>query len=208
MIKEEIRQQKINKNIELRCTNPDYNKLMDEALGYEHRYFKDMTCNNKSIKDLFKVEYFNEDGTSKGKGDYGDLPYITISDWIIKEKQIKSQGICYNKQLEIIIKKDLPKLERKSAFLHEMIHAYEYDLGYSVVGKKIKEIILISLHKEIEKQLGKRKLNKVLGTITNVLFWDDNFHSLLFALKSFDLDIRLNQPFGFVYGYGKIDFFK
>ena len=38
--------------------------------------------------------------------------------------------------------------------------------------------------------------------------WADDGHSILFALKSFDLDFRLNKPLGTIFSYGRRDWLK
>jgi hypothetical protein len=168
-----------------------------------------MTCQLKSIQNIFIVDYCKEDGTSIGRGSYAEPPYVSISDWIIKEKQIKASsclGRCIVNNLEINIKKGLPESERKITLLHEMIHAYEFELD-DVVGRKIREYLLLLVYKKIEKQVRRHEANRILNKIINVLFWQDNFHSLLFVLKSIDLDIRLGLPISSVFGYGKTKFF-
>ena len=88
-----------------------------------------------------------------------------------------------------------------------MIHAFEAELRW-IEGKfgRIREILLILLYKDFVKRLGQKKVDSLLQTTSESIFWEWG-HSLLFSLKSLDIDIRLKLPFGSVFAYGKKDWF-
>ncbi|MCK4364888.1 MAG: hypothetical protein KAW45_02445 [Thermoplasmatales archaeon] len=193
-------------NFEFRCVTPQSHKLLFEALAYEDRYFKDMTMQLKSIKDYYMCYYCDEDGKIQGKGNRGDPPYISISDWKIVEKKLrKREGYCNVCNLEIALKQGLSPKERKITFFHEMIHAYEAELQWAEQDHA-KELVFIFLYKNLIKKVGEKKANSFLKIVSGSMFWESS-HSVLFTLKSLDFDIRLKLPFGSVFSYGKTDFF-
>jgi hypothetical protein len=202
----ELREKIKEKNFEFRCANPKNMKLSKEALTYEARYFKDMALQSKNILESFV--YFTKNGDGKKIRlcyDDGTLE-ISLSDWRFVEKKLrKFDGHCNYRHLEIAIKQGLPKEERKTAFLHEMIHAYEAEL-YWRKNDRMKEILLLLLYRSLMKRLGEKKVDLLLQKANKNEFWEQG-HSLLFTLKSFDLDIRLKLPFGSVFGYEKKKWF-
>ena len=198
----ESREKKKVKNFEFRCSNPKNMELSSEALTYEDRYFKDMTMQSKSIMESFMYSTETEDGKKIRRSFDDGSQIISLSDWRFVEKKLrKFDGHCDYQNLEIAIKQGLPKEERKTAFLHEMIHAYEAEL-YDIM----KEILLLILYRNLVKRLGAKKVHSLLQKANKDEFWERG-HSLLFTLKSFDLDVRLKLPFGSVFGYEKEKWF-
>ena len=204
--KYESREKNKVKNFEFRCASPQSMRLSEEALAYEDRYFKDMTLQSKSILESFVYFTETEDGKKTRLCYYEDAISITLSDWRFVEKKLrKFDGHCNFRRLEIAIKQGLPKEERKTAFLHEMIHAYEAELNWEKYDR-MKEILLILLYRSLVKRLGEKKADSLLRKANKNEFWEAG-HSLLFTLKSFDLDVRLKLPFGSVFGYEKEKWF-
>lgn len=191
------------RNANFGCSNP---QAQVEALTYEDRYFKDMTMRLQSIRDHYMCYELGEDGEKYVKTNYGDPPVITISDWKIVERKLRNRvGVCIPKNLEIAIKQGLSPKERKITFLHELIHAYETELALAN-QVHTRDLVFIFLYKNLVKRLGEKKTNSLLKIVSQSIFWESG-HSLLFTLKSLDLDIRLKLPFGSVFSYGKTDFF-
>ena len=182
-----------NDNFGFRCANPQSSKLMCEALTYEDQYFKDMTMKHRSIEEPYT--------------NFDNPPSISIVDWKIVEKKLrKREGYCNAHNLEIVLKQGVPSKERKLTLLHEMIHAYEAELKWAN-QLNIRELVFIFLYKNLMKRLGDKKANSLLKTVSQSIFWTSR-HSILFILKSLDLDIRLKLPFGSVVAYGRTDFFS
>jgi len=178
-------------------------------LRYEERYFKDMTLNIKEIQSLFMC-YQMDDKGKWVKGSFGEIPLISLGYWNIKEKKLRNcEGLCNSKDLEILIKSGQTKKELNLTLLHEMIHAYEDELEHAEgPGKRLKEILLLFLYKKIGKQIGYKKADDLLKVITSSFHWYDiHGHSILFALKSLELDIRLHLPYGTIFAYGRTDYF-
>lgn len=194
------------KNFCYRAENPEQDKLIGEAMDYEYKYFKDMILELKYFKELNSVDTLNDNGEIEKWNDCVEFPQISICDWRISEKRLRRcEGTCKFNSLEIQIKSNQSKEKRLYAFLHEMIHAYE-DTHY-LYGRYLPELMLLYLYRKLEKELGKSKFNDMFETITGSLF--GNFgHSLLFILKSIDIDMRLKIPFGTIAGYGREKWLK
>jgi len=71
---------------------------------------------------------------------------------------------------------------------------------------KYKEFFLIYFYNKLMKKIGKKKLHRIINLY---LDWDLTVkdHSLLFLLKSLELDLRMNKPLGTVMAYGRHDIF-
>ena len=182
-------------------------KLTCEALEYEEKYFEDMTLEDESIRDSFKVT-FEKDGKDVG-GSWGEPPYVTLGDgWKFVEKRLRKwDGRCRGKRFKVEIKQGLFEEERKITLLHEMIHAYERELVWvEGVGGKMRELLYIVLYKKLISTAGQEKMDELLRIAVSSLFWESG-HSILFTLKALDLDIRLKLPYGSIFGYGKTEWF-
>jgi hypothetical protein len=183
----------------------DYDLSM-EILGYEEKYFKDMTLRHKAIQDIFKCYEIEPDGKLVAS-DYGDPPLITLGGWIISETELHNMmGVCDSAHMEIKIKTGLKRIERKATFLHEMIHAYESELTWTDNYWDIGWLYIL-LYLRLMRKLGNKKAEELVKLASKSIYHVGG-HSTLFTLKSFDLDLRLKQPFGYVLGYGRTDCFK
>ena len=207
MDKTERRREKERKNIE---PPRDY-KLLDKMLTYEERYFKDMTLNAKEIQNLFMC-YQKSDKGKWVKTTLGETPYISLGYWKITERRVRGcDGYCKSKDLEIVIKKGMSEKEQRITLLHEMIHALEDELTCTGgCNEVMREILLLYLYKKIVKRLGYKKTDTLMRAMTSSIFWYDvagSGHSILFTLKSLDLDIRLHLPYGSIFAYGRTDYF-
>ena len=153
----ELREKIKNKNFEFRCSNPQNMKLSKEALTYEDRYFKDMTMQSRSILESFVYTFETEDGNKIRRSFDDGSQIVSLSDWRFVEKNLKkSVGRCDCRRLEIAIKQGLTKEERKTAFLHEMIHAYEAEIFWENKDR-MSEILLLHLYRSLVKRLGRKK---------------------------------------------------
>ena len=111
-----------------------------------------------------------------------------------------------DEKLEISIKKGMSPKEKKITLLHEMIHAYESELQLSGYNHP-RELVLLHLYKKLIKRLGEKKTNEIIKIASQSIFWQAS-HSILFTLKTIDLDLRLKLPLGSIFAYGKTDWFS
>jgi len=161
--------------------------LYDLMLSYADIYFQDMAVNTKQIARVIDVE----------------VPLsIELEGWTIKyKKNLKACGECHLKRKFILINPEQANSEVKLTVLHEMIHAFNY-----MLFDKYKEFFLIYFYNKLIKKIGKKKLHRIINLY---LDWDLRVkdHSLLFLLKSLELDLRLKKPLGTVMAYGRCDIF-
>jgi len=170
-------------------------KLKDLMLHFQNKYFSDMTY-NKIDKRLTKCMV-------DGKEMYStpDI-FICLGEWKIVIKNLrKSGGLCNKKKNLILIKKSKSEKDKINTLLHEMIHAYEFILEEYPIN--LREMLILKLYSKLKNQI--KNLN-------SFIYLDNHFelqvHSILFLLKSLDLDLRLKYSLGTIYAYGRTDFFK
>jgi len=164
--------------------------------SYQYRYFKDMSLrDSRIIKQLATI--YHEDGTVEIQ-DLQEPGSLDILYWKVRIRTLQGfDGRCDEKKRTIYIQHGLQGELLESAVLHEMIHAYEVDLWSSH-----RDWLLLWLYRILTKKIGPRKLHNL---INDCLFSAvrQPAHSVLFLLKSLDLDLRCNKPMGFVFGYGR-----
>lgn len=128
--------------------------------------------------------------------------FIDLSNWIVKIANLKHEGVCKGKKKTIVIQKGLSAKETKEALLHEMIHAFEYELkNYPIV----KEMLLMQLYWRLKPKI--KDIDDLIGTSLNFEFRQPS-HGLLFLLKSFDLDLMLKLPLGTIHSYERQKWFN
>jgi hypothetical protein len=178
-------------------------KLWNNALDYEDKYFLDMQFKTAKLKKFFAEKILDDSGKWIDVCD--DLPgweHINISDWTIKIVHTASfYGECNKNKKLIKIKSGLSKQEEKHTLLHELIHAYEDML----LLERYKQILCFYFYKKfVPKKFSERKFFELIR-MDDFLFraqpLADSGHSVLFLLKSIDLDLRLKLPRGTIYSY-------
>ncbi|MBC8394451.1 MAG: SprT-like domain-containing protein [Deltaproteobacteria bacterium] len=153
---------------------------------------------NELRRDFLKLEYVAPNGVSHWGGI--DLN-ITIDQWkleIIDDPEDSSMGRCDKKDYKIMINNH--HIENvndfKNTLLHEMIHAYEY-----MLPETYKQYLVLFIYQRIQwKRLGNRALKKLIKMDQHA---DMLVHTLLFLLKSIQLDLARRLPLGTIYGYGR-----
>lgn len=179
-------------------TAPEEERLLNKIYEFEEKYFTDLT-----LKDYEKdLAGYRKKLIVKWETDNGDLLVNENMSFIDNKWKVKLMrslvylegyyGFCNVKERLIAIAE--PLKDHDPTLLHEMIHGYESMLE-PYVGYH--QFVLIKLYEKLLLQIP--NLNKIIA-------WDMHnentvYHSNLFLLKSLDLDIRLKQPFGTVYGY-------
>lgn len=166
--------------------------LLAEAIGYEGEYFEDMTLEAyPAIVEA--LEYEN-----------GEFPRPCIESMCfrIAEDMGGSAGECDMRRREISIAEE--HLNDKTVILHEMIHFYEHTLNDRDCA--LRDYILAKLWQKLSPGIPdlKDRVDSFVGEWESDSWMIKNggTHSILFLLKSLDLDQRLNVPLGTVFGYG------
>lgn len=84
-----------------------------------------------------------------------------------------------------------------------MIHAYEWMLKPYLA---LREWLLLDLHGRLKRRIGERRLRRLVDmNVHSLIVPKSPGHGLLFALKSFELDMRLEWELGTVFGYERAD---
>jgi hypothetical protein len=173
-------------------------ELHNKICIYQDRYFADMTL-KKYAKELMKTNLMT--GRSYVRTDILDCLSDTLpGQWrfMIVPDRSEWDGMCYPADCHIEITRS--HRNDRITILHEMIHAYEAILTPYAMYK---EWLMLRLYRDLSKKI--RELDSYLS---RNLHPDLYVHGTLFALKSFDLDLRLKKPLGTVYAYGRDDLFK
>ena len=186
---------------------PKEREIWQLALKLDEEYFRDMRFETKKLKNL--LTYYMEDENKKMRKAIDDLPgweNLNLFDWVIKiRKRRKYLGACDKKRKTIYIYHKLKGEELKTTLLHELIHYYE-----GVLLESYRQVLLLYFYEKILKKIGRKKFwlfirfDKFFLELSN----KPQFHTVLFLLKSLDLDLRLKLPFGTINSYGREEFFN
>ena len=112
---------------------------------------------------------------------------------------------CFNKA-NYSLKVDPRHIDDDYVILHEMIHMHEFVL--EIYPTYYHDAILYSLYHDLRSKI--EVLDRRMERQGHIVMQEElaqfgGVHDLLFLLKSFDLDLRMNYPLGTVFGYGMAD---
>ena len=112
---------------------------------------------------------------------------------------------CFNKA-NYSLKVDPRHIDDDYVILHEMIHMHEFVL--EIYPTYYHDAILYSLYHDLRSKI--EDLDRRMEYQGHIVKQEEltqfgGVHDLLFLLKSFDLDLRMNYPLGTVFGYGMAD---
>ena len=184
--------------------NVDY-KLLEMAEAYENRYFRDMTFRANALARKY-TSYDSKNELGKSVTTSTDLSEnLSILDCSIIRYRFKSDicGDCLPSKKLIRLNTNLNNEDVKTTLLHEMVHYYEFRLasfGYQ-------HQYLIFLVDTLRKIVGVKMFNRILSSFGHSINVQIPGHSLLFWMKTIELDYRIKKPFGTVAGYGKKNLF-
>lgn len=99
---------------------------------------------------------------------------------------------------------DTKSVNDDSVLLHEMIHLHEYVLTDEIYTTMFTDAVFWGLYTSLREKIP--SLDKIITAKLHILTAHGinsigGNHSLLFLLKSFDIDIKMGYPLGTVYGY-------
>ena len=174
------------------------------AFSFEEKYFADLRLLTSSVRRaLFRCEWLVDGKWCKRESD--GHPDISIEGWILKFCRFRKpiDGLCNYKYRTISIKLGLDKKARRAALLHEMIHAYMFQLD---LCPEFREWLLLDLHRRLSKRMRPARLQQYINLSTHTV-WLDRGHGVLFLLKSLDLDLRFKWDPGTVFAYGREEYF-
>jgi len=118
---------------------------------------------------------------------------LSIKGWrFLVIENAESPGCAFYKEKKVIIDKEYVKND--IVLLHEMIHIYNHLL----ICERLDDYVLIRLYEKLQPLF--KNLYDIIDLDNHIL---NNEHSLLFLLKSLDLDFRAGFDFGTIYGYDR-----
>jgi len=181
-------------------------KLYEDVLGYEDKYFKDMTLRADSIlRDFLYLEVADENGIFQPAALDGPMMASSIANWYYRFKVVDlPKGTQGRISIEDRVIEISPECcESPSVIMHEMIHAYEHAL--EEVAPFFRDILLFCLHKDLSEKI--KDLYSLILRQSHALRAEDVYmeggsHGVLFFLKSLDIDIRMGLRLGTTFGYG------
>lgn len=149
-------------------------------------------------------EYSDDfDMYDSGVTGFKQIDYFTY-DWFsfAVDAEIDSDCCGYFRRVDQLLCVS-PEHNDETTILHEMIHLHEAVL--SSVPSYFRDIVFISLYWDLREKIS--DLDDIIKGHSNILNENDLFgqggeHSVLFLLKSFDLDLRRDEPLGTIFGYG------
>lgn len=188
-----------------KTTTPEEERILNKIYEFEEIYFGDLT-----LKD-YKKELVGSRKKINGKWEitYEDLAVhqkvsFINNDWRVTffgDPNYDGGRLGYCDEEKRLIGIARSQIDDDSNLLHEMIHGYEFMLKPYL---EYHQYIMIKLYEKISLQI---------PNLDKIIKWDihtDNlvYHSPLLLLKSLELDIKLQQPFGTVYCYGRERYFR
>ena len=167
-------------------------ELADQAYHYEEDYFQDMLLNE--YKDPYVCSTEMEDETwEEVKANIFSYSHI-LDTWIFKLEEIDdccSQCVGARKTITIDPAQISAGEDLDLTLLHELIHAFEF-----IMPDTHKQYVTLRLFQKLEPLIP-----GLLDKIEADLHTQSSEHTLLFLLKSLDLDLRLNKPPGTIYSH-------
>lgn len=172
------------------------NDLILKLYEYEQEYFQDMTLNEGWLAELASIA-----------DDMFDYIHTTIEE--LSEIKIEELDGCSGqysiKDNTITISPEYK--DDKAVILHEMVHYYEENIRLRI-NPALNETLLLVLYKKLSPLIP--DIDKEIEKHADLYYLDDlensgGQHSILFYLKTLDLDLMCGFPFGTVFGYGYAD---
>ena len=173
-------------------------------------YFEDMTfVPGSSTHQLIKVQAKVQDEWLDDVMNLPDvLAYFSPTWFLYKVEKIDNGvGGYYNHQDQILCV--TPDNLNRRTVLHEMIHMHEDVINE--LPMYFHDMVYWALYSDLRKRIV--NLDDIISGHAHLLtgssiYYTGGLHDILFLLKSFDLDIRMGEPLGTVFGYGRTDDFK
>lgn len=166
--------------------------LLKKIYSMEIKLFGDLLFEEPLEEDLLDPD----NAPLMSFDDEGELPLDEIR--ISFEPNFESEGIYWGKLQYMVLKSEKPF----NAVIHEVLHAYE---AYYERRTPLHGFWTIRLYSRLLSKVS--NLDKICTEFVMTGLFDcdtdmGDTHSMLFLLKSLDLDLRLDIPLGTTFGYG------
>lgn len=196
---------KDDRMLEWQKTATENDKQLFDKIGEFEEYFSDMVFDYDSITTRFlKCQYMYNGEWKDGLISLPpELEYFSLDWFWFKVEELNDNKLgCFN-CLEQSLTITPKELESNSTILHEMIHLHEYVIDE--LPLYYHDVVFWCLYKDLSEKIS--DLDKRIeqhGHILNeqIIYEQGGKHDILFLLKSFDLDLKMNYKLGTVFGYG------
>ena len=182
-------------------------ELAKKVAEYDKAYFGDMRFEKGSVAGGILLDANNNAYKKKESDEFWADPFnISLNKYTFRVRHIKDESTAAEVNAKTkVVTIDPREAEDMNVILHEMIHAYEWELDL-ISLLPFWETLLVRLYDSLK---GKTKnldnLIMAYADYENQYVFTTNhygIHGILFFLKSLDLDLRLGWPIGTVMGYG------
>ena len=138
-----------------------------------------------------------------------ELEYFSYSFFHFNVTPLEDEVLGYFNSSDQSLVISTEALNNKAVVLHEMIHLHEYVINE--LPMHYHDMLFWSLYTDLKKRIP--ELDEIISghahiIVEHSIYTSGGLHDILFLLKSFDLDIRMNYPLGTVFGYGRSDLFS
>ena len=186
-------------------------KLYNTILDYQEEYFKDMTLQSDSIlHDFLHTEFADEEGDFHAASSVVQMKMSSIENYYYRIKIIDTpKPIGRINYKDRVIEFSPQSSEMPDVIMHEMIHAYEDSLGEHPAYYR--DILFLCLYKDLSSRI--ENLDSYILKFSSLVDLENiqmrgGRHSILFFLKSLDIDLRMKYEFGTTFGYGRASEWK
>ena len=190
-------------------STPDF-RLYDKVTEFEDMFDDMLFKKGTRPYELTLEKTTGEDGKEcvRATSPCEEMEYFSLEDFNYEAAELESCDGYYDRQNNALVV-SADELENDSTVLHEMIHLYESFINELSWSRH--DMLVWALYQALREKIP--ALDEIVNhhshqlTQTNLESAGGN-HDLLFLLKSFDLDIRMDYPLGTVFAYGRQDLFK
>lgn len=196
---------------QLTQTTSDEERLIDKIYDFEN-LFDDMLFKEDSITyELLKCQSKQQD-SNIWTDDTVQLPdaleYFSYTFFRFKVEPLDGCDGLFRYDDQTLIVTPLA-LDNDRTILHELIHLHEFVINEQPMY--FHDMVYWALYKDLKKKIP--KLDEIITGHAHLLtgssiYSSGGLHDILFLLKSFDLDIRMEYPLGTVFSYGRDEEFK
>ena len=181
------------------------NSLYLKAVHFieECSYFSDMEYDYDNPYCQFLLAYY--ENTDYNSPNFADKFFPKLSNFRYEDLKGRILSTFDKEGSIMIINSDLDEEEENIALLHSLIHYYEDKLNN--VSYHYHDILVIALYRSLSRKV--EDLDDLIieyGRIQNIEHMDSDIHDehdILFLLKSFDLDIKMDLEIGTIYNNGQ-----
>ena len=156
-------------------------RLFNKALQFQKKYFQD-------IEDIILMNVSEElkKLMPETSVDFYEWKFNVVA----KNNSFVGECVGFWKVINIV-----PGRINNRILLHEMLHAYEYMLSDYQIEH---DYLIVKLYQKLLS-----KIPNLIKIIESDINKDNREHSIIFLLKSLDIDLVLKLPLGSIYGYGR-----